>query len=215
MLKRVCALFMGKIEKEVNSTIKKDPEIVYNQIIDSEQKKYTDIRNLLKEIKGQTFSLNQQLRDNVRSKESFEKDLKTAITTKNKEIGEICIRKIDECENNITSIEDNINLIKPEEISVEQALEDQKNYIEDIKTEYIVNSGKIKTNNVLSKIQDRRDNIISSGTDKNLEAVRKIANESAADNVFRIENKSDDEKINMFRKNKSSVEERFQEMIDG
>ena len=168
---------------------------------------------MFKTIKGIHFDFNQQINKLENSKRMYNEDLKNAIGVNNSEVGELCLRKIDEIESNIDDINKNIDALIPEENRILESLENQKKYIDELKTEYIINSSKIKTNSFLERIKDRRYGINTTSLDINLDVIRNSAIKAEANIKFEDENKSNEEKIKEFRKGNSTYKQRFTEMV--
>ena len=212
-IKRIFDVIDGKVNKKINTIVEDDPKVVYERVLKVESEKYIEIRNLLKEIKGIHFDFNQQINKLENSKRMYNEDLKNAIGVNNSEVGELCLRKIDEIESNIDDINKNIDALIPEENRILESLENQKKYIDELKTEYMINSSKIKTNSLLERIKDRRYGINTTSLDINLDVIRNSAIKAEANIKFEDENKSNEEKIKEFRKGNSTYKQRFTEMV--
>lgn len=212
-IKRIFNVVDGKINSEINEIVKEDPKSVYDNVLKEENSKYVEIRNLLKEIKGIHFGFEQQINKLKQEKVMYENDLKTAININNSEIGEVCLEKIDKINYDIEDITKNIERLLPEEKRITDSLEEQKKYIDEIKSEYIINSSKIKTNDLLEKIKDRTEGINTTSLDINLDVIRNSALNAEANLKFEEENKTNDMKIKEFRKGNSSYKSKFEAMV--
>lgn len=177
---RMWNLVAGFFNREVSNIESKNPEIVYDQAIDSAIKKQALATKAVAGIIANRQRTEDQLKKAQAEKAQIESDLEAAMATDNEELGAILIQRLEQADQNINSLSNELDHLSAQAEDSKASLMQFRDEINRLKKERDINVARHHTAKAQLQMQEQLNGLSVDDEIKALTGVRESIEKSVA-----------------------------------